>query len=618
MTKNLVIVESPTKAKTINYILKGKFTIKATLGHVIDLPEDRFGVDLNTFQPTYIVMKGKKHILELLKKMAESAEEVYIATDEDREGEAIAWHTVNYIGKDINTVKRVAFHEITPVAIQKAFENPRKIDLALVNAQQARRILDRIVGYTLSPFLAKKLGGFLSAGRVQSVALRLIVDREREIQNFISKKYWTIKIFIEKNGIKIFLDLVFIDGKKIEETSLDSLVLVEKILSELKNHSITISKIEDVQRTLRPYPPFVTSTLQQESSIRLGFTSSKTMFIAQKLYEGIDIGKKNPVGLITYMRTDSPSVAKSAQSQAFKFIKEKYGMQFVPDKPPVYKAKVSSAQEAHESIRPTDVYLIPDEIKKYLSKEQFSLYELIWKRFIASQMKSAIIETKTISGISERYGFETKNSKIIFTGFMEIWPVKIDMGQQIDFPIKEKDIFKIIDALSEEKQTKPPARYTEASLIKAMEKFGVGRPSTYAPTMQTLYRRNYIKSEKRILIPQEIGFQVIDILTKFFPDILDIGFTAKFEEHLDNIAEGGKDWIELLKEFYTGYKPSLDKAMEGVKDMPPVEKIKKEKEYTNKVCPKCNGRLVIRKGPHGPFLGCENFPKCRYTESIPK
>ncbi|MCL5408605.1 MAG: type I DNA topoisomerase [Candidatus Omnitrophica bacterium] len=618
MAKNLVIVESPTKAKTINYILKGQFIVKATLGHVRDLPEDDFGVDLNTFQPTYIVMKGKKHILELLKKIAEDTPEVYIATDEDREGEAIAWHTVTYIGKDIGKVKRVAFHCITSDAVKKAFENPRKIDINLVNAQQTRRILDRIVGYTLSPFLAKKLGGFLSAGRVQSVALRLIVDREREIQNFVSKKYWTIRIFLEKDGKKFFLDLVSIDDKKIEETGLDSFVLVEKILSELQNTSVTINKIEDVQRNLRPYPPFVTSTLQQEASIKLGLTSSKTMFIAQKLYEGIDIGKKNPVGLITYMRTDSPSIAKSAQSQAFKLIKEKYGMQFVPEKPPVYKAKISSAQEAHEAIRPTNVYLIPEEIKKHLSKEQFVVYELIWKRFIASQMKPAVLETRTISGTSGRYGFETKSSKIIFTGFTEVWPVKIDMGQEIKSLIKEKEPFTIIEALSEEKQTKPPGRYTEASLIKAMEKFGVGRPSTYAPTMQTLYRRNYIKSERRALVPQEIGIQVIDILMKFFPEILDIGFTAKFEGQLDKIAEGGENWIGLLKEFYTGYKPSLDKAMEGVKDLPPPERKIKEKKYTDKICQKCNGRLVIRTGPHGTFLGCENFPKCRYTESIPK
>ncbi len=618
MSKNIVIVESPTKAKTINYILKGQFVVKATLGHVRDLPEDEFGVDLNTFQPTYIVMKGKKHILELLKKMSKSVSEVYIATDEDREGEAIAWHTITYIGKDINSVKRVAFHEITADAVKKAFENPRKIDLNLVNAQQARRILDRIVGYTLSPFLAKKLGGFLSAGRVQSVALRLIVDREREIQNFIPKKYWTIRIFLEKNGTRFFLNLISIDDKKFEETGLDSFVLVEKIIAELKNSSVSISKIEDAQRNLRPYPPFVTSTLQQEASIKLGFTSSKTMFIAQKLYEGIDIGKKNPVGLITYMRTDSPSIAKSAQSQAFKLIKEKYGMQFVPERPPVYKAKMSSAQEAHEAIRPTDVYHTPEEIKKHLSKEQFLLYELIWKRFIASQMKSAVIETRTISGVSGRYAFETKTSKIIFTGFTEVWPVKIDLGQEINVSVEEKESYPIIETVYEEKQTKPPSRYTEASLIKAMEKFDVGRPSTYAPTMQTLYRRNYIKSERRALVPQEIGIQVVDILMKFFPEIIDIEFTAKFEEKLDKIAEGDKNWVELLKEFYKGYKPSLDKAMEEVKNTPALEKKIKEKKYTDKICPKCNGRLVIRTGPHGTFLGCENFPRCRHTESIPK
>ncbi|HOK79308.1 MAG TPA: type I DNA topoisomerase [bacterium] len=616
MAKKLVIVESPAKARTIGYILGSDYVVRATLGHIMDLPENTFGVDLESFTPEYIILPGKKKIVSYLKKLAENSETIYIATDEDREGEAIAWHTANVINKNIEEVERVAFHEITKPAVLESFQKPRKIDMNLVSAQQTRRILDRIVGYTLSPLLGKNL----SAGRVQSVALQLIVTREKEIQNFIPQPYWIIKVVVNHCGKLFQMQLVSVNNEKIQAPGIMDKEKVEQYMKEIKNlQQIVVSDVTRITRNTGPYPPFITSSLQQEASIKLGFTSSKTMLIAQQLYEGIPIEKKTPVGLITYMRTDSPSVSKIAQHQAAKFIQETFGSECVAEKPPHYAARISSAQEAHEAIRPTHINFTPDYLKKHLTRDQFLLYKMIWERFIASQMKPAIIETMTVKAIAGKYEFEAFKSKIVFDGFTKLWNIKIDEGEK-DIPddIIKTTALELMDVKAEEKKTNPPPRYTEASLIKTLEKFGIGRPSTYAPTISTLIKRKYVRKEKRVFIPEKLGMIVSEILSKYFPDVINVQFTAEMEKQLDEIAEGKKDGVIVLKEFYENFKPSLDKAAAemntGIKTMSRekdsiVEKIEKN-------CPKCGKPLIIRISKYGKFIGCTGFPKCRYTEKI--
>ena len=618
MSKKLVIVESPTKAKTIRYILGSEYTVKATLGHIRDLPKSTFGVDLETFNPEYEILPDKKKIVAYLKKLANQSDSIFLATDEDREGEAIAWHTANILEKDINDLKRVAFHEITKNAVLESFKNPRVIDMNLVSAQQARRILDRIVGYKLSPLLGRNL----SAGRVQSVALQLIVEREKEIQDFVPEPYWIIKILVEHNGKQFKMKLISVGEGKISPPGIKKKEDAEKYINEIKKHDKLM--VDDVSKSLKktgPYPPFITSSLQQEASIKLGFSSSKTMLIAQKLYEGIALEKKMPVGLITYMRTDSPAVSKIAQNQAAKFINEHFGPEYVPEKPPYYSAKMSSAQEAHEAIRPTHINYTPEYVKKYLNKDHYSLYKLIWDRFISSQMKPAEIETLSVIAKAGEYKFEAFKSKIVFDGFTKIWNIKIDAGET-DIPddITTNTWIKLIDILPEEEKTKPPSRYTEASLIKTLEKFGIGRPSTYAPTISTILRRRYVRKEKRFFVPEELGIMVSDVLSKYFSDVINVQFTAKMEEELDQIAEGKKNSIELLKEFYSGFKSSLDKAS-GAVDIKIEKNIDKEKEPVEKIeknCPKCGKPLIIRVSRYGKFIGCTGFPKCRYIEKIKK
>ncbi len=616
MEKKLIIVESPTKARTIKNILKDGFLVKATMGHIRDLPENEFGVDIEkNFTPKYVIIPGKEKIVEQLKYLSKKYPEIYLATDEDREGEAIAWHITVAIGKDPEDTKRVAFHEITPYAVKSAFENPRRISLDLVNAQQARRILDRIVGYSLSPFLGKHLEKGLSAGRVQSVALKLVVEREKEIENFRPITFFRIKAKIKKDEKIFILNLKKIDGEEISEDKLQKEDRVREIIEELQKGILKVSEIVETEKKIYPPPPFITSTLQQEAFKKLNFSSSKTMYIAQQLYEGINLGKEGNVGLITYMRTDSPSVAKSAQLQAFNYIKTNLGNEFLPEKPPVYKAKLTTAQEAHEAIRPTFIYKTPQSIKKYLNKDQFALYSLIWKRFIASQMKYAVLGNCRLTAVNGIYEFEGISNKIIFEGFMKIWPVKIEKGTEFPQDMKEGEILNVEEYFSEKDQTKPPSRYTEATLIKTLEKFGIGRPSTYAPTISTLLKRGYIRTEKRKLVPLRMGRVVTELLEKFFPDIISIDFTAKMEESLDKIANGEKSWVETLREFYTYFKPMLDRAN---------EEISKDKAIINsffgvdKRCPNCGGNLVLRKGKFGIFLGCSNYPSCNYTEPVDK
>ncbi|HDD64632.1 MAG TPA: type I DNA topoisomerase [Firmicutes bacterium] len=612
MKKKLIIVESPTKAKTIKNILKGNSVVKATMGHICDLPENEFGVDIEKdFKPKYVVIPGKEKIVKELKSLSKKYSDIYLATDEDREGEAIAWHITTVMGKNVEEAKRVTFHEITPSAVKSAFENPRKISLSLVNAQQARRILDRIVGYTLSPFLGRYLEKGLSAGRVQSVALKLIVKREKEIENFKPEVFFRIKAKVKKGNTTFILNLKKINGKEISELEFQNEDMVKKIIEEMKKGVLKVSKVTETEKKIHPLPPFITSTLQQEAFKKYGFSSSKTMNIAQQLYEGIDLGKEGNVGLITYMRTDSPSVAKSAQFQAFNYIKTNFGKEFLPDKPPVYKTKSATAQEAHEAIRPTFINKTPQSIKKYLTREQFLLYSLIWKRFLASQMKYGILKNNRLTAVNGIYEFEGISNKIIFEGFMKVWPVKIENLEKFPENIEEGEILNVEEYFYEKDQTKPPPRYTEATLIKTLEKFGIGRPSTYAPTISILLKRGYIKRQKRSLVPLKIGRVVTEILEKFFPDIISIDFTAKMEESLDKIANGEKNWIEILKEFYSHFKPMLDKAN---------EEIVKDKTIINfyKVCPKCGGKLVLKKGKFGIFLGCSNYPSCNYSEAVDK
>ncbi len=609
MKKGLIIVESPTKAKTIEGILGSEYRVMATMGHIRDLPANEMGVKIEKdFEPKYVLIPGKKTVVANLKKSAGEYGEVYLATDEDREGEAIAWHIAYAIGKNPAEVKRVAFHEIVPEAVRAAFNSPRTISLNLVYAQQTRRILDRIVGYTLSPFL----GRGLSAGRVQSVALRLIVEREKEIEGFVPQTYWTVQAESEKNGGNFFLSLSEINGKKIEKYGVKDSKEVDGILAELELGTLAVTEKTGTVKRIRPYPPFITSTLQQESSVKLGFSSSRTMVIAQQLYEGISIEGKN-IGLITYMRTDSPSVAKPAKSEVIRYIGETFGDAYLPEKPHFYKSKSSSAQEAHEAIRPTSVLRTPEKIKSHLSEEQYKLYKLIWERFTASQMKEAEIDNIKILAQNGKYGFTAECNSVKFDGFMKVWNTKIDRGEELLPGIQKGETLNVLRYAKEEHQTNPPPRYTEATLIKALEKNNIGRPSTYAPTISILLNRGYVKIEKRALIPLKTGRVVHEILMQFFQDIIKVDFTAGMEDDLDRIAEGDRKWTNVLKEFYDNYKPLLAKA-ENNKDKSSM--IFDKVFAGEKECPNCKVPLTVKKGRYGMFLGCPNFPECTYKEPI--
>jgi len=611
MSKEIVIVESPTKAKTIGGILGKEYIVFATMGHIRDLPEKDFGVDIeNNFNPKYVIIPGKKQVVKKLKQLANGAPTIYLATDEDREGEAIAWHVTCLLNKNIDEVKRVAFHEIIPEAVKEAFKNPRKISMDLVNAQQARRILDRIVGYTISPLLGKHLEAGLSAGRVQSVALRLIVEREKEIENFVPEIYWIIKCEVEKNEEKVILNLIKIGERILDKEKLNDEKEVDEIINKLKSGNLIVSEKKEEIKNLNPVPPFITSTLQQEAYNILNFSSSKTMFIAQQLYEGVEIEGKN-IGLITYMRTDSPSVAKQAQNQALKFIEEIYGENYVPEKPNIYISKSKIAQEAHEAIRPTSVYRTPENIKKFLTGDQFKLYDLIWRRFVASQMKSAVIKNIKVFALNDVYLFQTEGNFVVFDGFLKLWPLKIEKGNEIIEKFDKGEILNVKRYFKEKKQTQPPPRYTESSLIKTLEKYGIGRPSTYAPIISILFARKYVKRVKKYLYPLKMGRIVYEVLKRFFPEIIEIDFTAKMEEDLDKIANGQMDWIELLRQFYNEFKPTLDKANQIIN-----KDILNEIILENKKCPKCEGKLTIIKGKYGLFIGCSNYPNCDYKERI--
>jgi DNA topoisomerase-1 len=614
MAKNLVIVESPTKVKSISKYLGGDYIVKGSMGHVRDLPQKRIGVDIeHDFAPEYVVMPKSKTVVNALKKIVKDGiESIYLAPDPDREGEAIAWHLAELLSKKDGKVKiwRVAFNEITETAIREAFKKPGRIDLHKVDSQQARRILDRVVGYKLSPLLWQKVKRGLSAGRVQSVAVRLICERQEEIDNFKAEEYWSIdaRLHPKDDVSKEFTaSLEKIDGKKVKISNKED---ADKITASLKDKDYVVASVEKKEKARNPVPPFSTSLLQQASINKLGFTAHKTMFVAQQLYEGIEIGKEGSIGLITYMRTDSFRVSKDAQDAVREYIDKKYGKEYVPAVPPRYKSK-KSAQEAHEAIRPSHMDKSPDEIKEFLTPDQLKLYTLIWNRFVASQMTSARLSVTTILVSADNAIFKATGTEVVFPGFLAVYVDEEDEEKAKNLPsLLKGDPLVLIELLPEQHFTKPPAAYTEATLVKALEEKGIGRPSTYAPIIDTIVRRNYVSKEQRKLLPTDLGKHVNGILVDRFADILDVKFTAKMEEDLDEVERGKLSWVKVLKDFYTPFISDLEKAHVELKRMPlkPVE--------TDKKCPKCGKTLVIRSGRFGQFIACSGFPECKHTEAL--
>lgn len=610
---NLIIVESPTKAKTISKFLGKDFRVESSFGHVRDLPKSKLGVDVeNNFEPQYIVPVKARKNLNMLKKEANEAEQVILATDEDREGEAIAWHLAQALGlseiKDekskIKNVERIVFHEITKKAIEEALKNPREIDLDLVNAQQARRVLDRLVGYKLSPFLWEKVTRGLSAGRVQSVAVRLIVDREEEIEKFIKEEYWTITASLQgtnnKNVTTAFeAKLIKIDEKTLEKFDIKNDEDAQKIAKEISKNSAIVKFIETKREKKNPLPPFTTSTLQQTAGQHLGYSAKQTMMLAQRLYES---------GYITYMRTDSLNLSNDALTQAQNFILKNLGEKYSLSLPRKFKTKAKGAQEAHEAIRPTDAEQTPESLKNKLETKELKLYNLIWRRFLASQLPEAEIETTKADMSSGRYWLRANGARLAFDGFLKIYPLQI--SENILPELKEDEELKIEKVIPEQHFTEPPPRYNEATLIKILEKHGVGRPSTYAPTISVIQERVYVeKLEDKKFHPTEIGKIVNKILVENFPEIVDIQFTAKIEEEFDEIAEGKKEWVPVIKEFYEPFSRHLTEKYETVKSQ-------KTEEKTGEQCPECKKDLVIKRGRFGKFIACSGFPNCKFTKKI--
>ncbi len=617
----LIVVESPTKAKTISKFVGNEFSLWSSYGHVRDLPKNEMGIDIeHDFKPKYIIPPKIKKRINELKKLVNKSESVYFATDEDREGEAIAWH-ISQIIKDqkIKEIKRITFHEITEEAIKEALMNPREIDIKLVNSQQARRILDRLVGYELSPFLWRKIIRGLSAGRVQSVALRLVVEREREIQNFKPQEYWSIEAEFKKLDLensKFIAKLYKIDHKILDKLAIKSEEQAQEILNGLKKANYIINKIQKKEIKKTPNPPFITSTLQQEANRHLGFSAKRTMFIAQQLYEGIDLDELGTQGLITYMRTDSFNLAEKFLEGVQKFIKDNYGADYFLDNPRRFKTKSRLAQEAHEAIRPTDIKKTPESIEKFLNRDQFKLYNLIWRRAVASQMKEAVFDSTSVDietikkQMEKSYIFRATGSIIKFDGYLKVYPEK----QKEAFlpPLKTKELLELINLAKNQHFTQPPSRYSEAGLIKALEQNGIGRPSTYAPIINTIQERGYVKLENRRLKPEEIGFLVNDLLVKHFPEIVDLKFTAQMEDKLDKIAQGKSKWIPVIKNFYKPFKENL---LQKEKE---ISKKELTEEPTKEICEKCNKPMIIKMGRYGKFFACSNFPKCRNTKPLPK
>ncbi len=686
--KELIIVESPTKQKTISKILGSSYIVRSSFGHVRDLPSKEIGVDeKNNFKPTYVT-SGKPRIISELKESVKKASTVYLATDPDREGEAIAWHLQELLHLKPENTRRIFFHEITPTAVKESFEHARGIDHNLVDAQQARRVLDRLVGYKLSPLLWKKITSGLSAGRVQSVAVRLLTERAKEIADFKDQVYWTIKAVLEKanqkpsfsarllkwegkNVERTVTHKLFAEDYKVKSTVFDTNESLAPVNALFRQGPLVVEKVEKKEVKQKARPPFITSSMQQDAYNKIGFSSQKTMQVAQSLYEGIEIGGQT-VGLITYMRTDSFNVSKQMQAQTAKFIKEKYGPEYAPKAPPVFKSKVKGAQEAHESIHPTDVYRTPQSLKNYLTADQYKLYELIWLRFVASQMAEALFNTVSIdisAGSKEKCLLRANGRTVKFKGYLSVYQEEADEreGGEEDKddssallpPLEEGDELKLVSIETKDHKTTPPPNYNEASLIKTLEKHGIGRPSTYAPTIKTILDRKYIEKQSKgnKLVATELGITVTNQLKEFFKDIMDLSYTAGIEEKLDDIAEGGKKWVEVIGGFYTGFTRDLDNASKNMqRPAPSVAEGEKcpicgagmflrhgrygdyltcvnypdtcqgkknlngstlpPPEETGEKCDKCGAPMVIRTGRKGRFMACSAYPKCRNTYSV--
>ncbi len=636
----LVVVESPAKARTVRRFLGRDYRVEASVGHVRDLLRSKLSVDVkNNFAPQYRVPKEKREVVQRLKKAASQAAEVYLATDPDREGEAIAWHLVAAADIPDEGVHRVVFHEITDAAIKEAFSHPRSLDMDLVNAQQARRILDRLVGYKISPLLWRKVRNRLSAGRVQSVAVRLIVEREREILAFVPVEYWSISAELAKQDTRgvdprpsFIAKLLEIEGKKVD---LKDEPAAQAVVDDLEGAHYIVSTVRKFKRKRTPPAPFITSTLQQEASRKLGFTAKRTMAVAQALYEGVDLGGGERVGLITYMRTDSTNVAVEALNEVRSYIEEKYGADFLPQKPPVHKTRAVKAQEAHECIRPTSVRREPDAIKPYLDSGQYKLYRLIWQRFVASQMTPAIFDVTSVDVKADRlepgtvvptgnalkafldalrYLFRVTGSKLVFPGFLSVYEEGKDEDAAVEDdagplpPLAAGEVLDLIRLIPEQHFTKPPPRYTEASLVRELEKHGIGRPSTYAPILSTIQIRGYVDRINKYLVPTELGFLVNDLLVEHFPKVVDVPFTAHMEEDLDRIAAGEREWIAVLHEFYGPFERTLQMAERSMK------KVEIHPEETGLSCEKCGSPMVVKLGRYGKFIACSSFPRCRNTK----
>ena len=606
--KTLVIVESPSKAKTIGKYLGARYKVIASVGHVRDLPKSKLGIDLeNDFDPQYINIRGKGDLIKELKKEAKKASRVLLATDPDREGEAISWHLAYLLGIEPETPCRIVFNEITKATIKEAVKNPRPVDLSLVDAQQARRVLDRLVGYQISPLLWRKVRKGLSAGRVQSAALKIICDREKEIQNFIPEEYWTISADFHQ-GKTFTAQLAEYKKKKIHIKNKEE---NDAILEELSKGSYEVTSINRKERTKKPSAPFTTSSMQQEASTKINFNTKKTMMIAQQLYEGVDVKGKGTVGLITYLRTDSVRISSEAKAAAKTYIEENFGKEYLGNHS--FSNKKKDIQDAHEAIRPSDVTLEPDAIKESLSKDQYKLYSLIWKRFMASQMQSAKFDNMQVEIENGDYTFKVTGSKLIFDGYQKVYKSSVDVEKDKVLPPLEKgDRPELKDIRGEQNFTQPPSRYTEASLVKTLEEKNIGRPSTYAPIVGTLAERKYVKREKKSLVPTELGFHVTGLMEEYFREIVDVNFTAEMEDRLDGVELKNEEWKQVIRDFYGPFAKELEVADKA------IEKIEIEDQPTGEICELCGKPMVIKNGRFGDFIACSGYPECKNTKPIIK
>ncbi|MGF9965532.1 type I DNA topoisomerase [Bacillus rhizoplanae] len=613
MSDYLVIVESPSKAKTIEKYLGKKYKVVASMGHVRDLPKSQTGIDVkNNFTPKYITIRGKGPVLKELKAAAKKAKKIYLAADPDREGEAIAWHLANTLNVDVESDCRVVFNEITKDAIKESFKHPRAINMDLVDAQQARRVLDRLVGYNISPLLWKKVKKGLSAGRVQSVSVRLIIEREKEIQAFIPEEFWTIKTEFVKGKETFEASFYGINGEKVELTNEQQ---VNEIIEKMQENAFSVESVTKKERKRNPALPFTTSSLQQEAARKLNMRAKKTMMLAQQLYEGIDIGKQGTVGLITYMRTDSTRISETAQQEARSYIEEAFGADYIGTQKKK-ESKNANAQDAHEAIRPSSVLRKPDELKSNLSRDQYRLYKLIWERFVASQMASAIMDTVTAKLINNSVQFRANGSVVKFPGFMKVYvEAKDDGAEEKDRMLPKLDIGETVfskDVEPKQHFTQPPPRYTEARLVKTLEELGIGRPSTYVPTLETIQKRGYVGLDNKRFIPTELGEIVTELILEFFPEIINIEFTANMEQNLDEVEEGKANWVQIVDDFYKEFEPRLEKAEKEMRE------VEIKDEPAGEDCELCGNPMVFKMGKFGKFMACSNFPDCRNTKPIVK